>query len=37
MTPAPHQPPAFRNLATPPERPRLLVVDDQPTNIQVLY
>ena len=37
MTPAPHQLPTFRNLATPPERPRLLVVDDQPTNIQVLY
>lgn len=36
MTPT-HQPPIFRNLAMPPERPRLLVVDDQPTNIQVLY
>ena len=36
MTPS-HQPPIFRNLAMPPERPRLLVVDDQPINIQALY
>ncbi len=37
MTPAYNLPPEFRALATLPERPRLLVVDDQPINIQTLY
>lgn len=37
MTPAYNLPPEFRVLATLPERPRLLVVDDQPINIQTLY
>lgn len=37
MMPAYNLPPEFRSLATLPERPRLLVVDDQPINIQTLY
>ncbi|GAB1369554.1 hypothetical protein MASR1M42_21060 [Azonexus hydrophilus] len=37
MMPAYNLPPEFRALATLPERPRLLVVDDQPINIQTLY
>lgn len=37
MTPSYNLPAEFRELATLPERPRLLVVDDQPSNIQTLY
>ena len=37
MMPAHNLPPEFRTLAALPERPRLLVVDDQPINIQTLY
>ncbi len=37
MTPAYALPPELRSLVTLPERPRLLVVDDQPINIQTLY
>lgn len=37
MTPAYNLPPELRDLITLPERPRLLVVDDQPINIQTLY
>lgn len=37
MTPAYNLPPEFRTLVTLPERPRLLIVDDQPINIQTLY
>lgn len=32
-----HLPPTLRTLVTLPERPRLLLVDDQPINIQTLY
>lgn len=37
MIPARGLPPPLRALVTLPERPRLLVVDDQPINIQTLY
>ena len=35
--PQPHHPAPLTSLAALPERPRLLVVDDQPINIQTLY
>ncbi len=37
MMPTYASPPELRSLVTLPERPRLLVVDDQPINIQTLY